>query len=531
MSLSKQRISSPLEAGPSILDAYNLPSHLTGALEYASKRLARKSLHITLVVVRKEYQLPTILPPSPASPPPSENRSAFTSPTRFASPVAGLRQLVRRGTNNSSISLKSSKTASSDKTNRSSASYPTYPPSRTDGISSPRRWALPTSPRSPMPCTPMTPQTPASTVTTSSASSLTTQGPNEFGLRLIYTGLLSPKAEKTLRTTIAKAEKKFRIGTGWLPPATPASAVGLNADLIRRSILQNEVLFSAEGLTLLGLDRLYTFKAALAAYARAAYALPTLTMVSSSQRIEDAVDSLRRLVLANSGRPVSRGDLHRSYDWLGVHPRALRDVERMYRRAYGGPGRSGAFEPSPEEREREGSYGSIRPVPVQISTLPSSSQTQKAHATPVLKLDTKLAMSAAGGPQLVRPKPKPVAGKGEVVEMQINFDGLTVETEDSSDEDGDRTARPVAQGASSFVFPWNSSGGGAGQGGGGGAPGGASIDEMMLSPCELRQSQHLGPMTPNGYEDISPVTRSEWGFLFKNDGWTQAGRTAAVETC
>ncbi|KAI0011822.1 hypothetical protein F4779DRAFT_159480 [Xylariaceae sp. FL0662B] len=534
MTLSKQRISSPLEAGPSILDEYNLPSHLTGALEYASKKLARKSLHITLVVVRKEYQLPSTPPPCARPTPPlptPEHTPGFVSPTRFTSPVAGLRQLVRRGTSKSATSTTPSTTTSPDTTSNPSMSSPASLPSRTEILASPRRWVLPSTPGSPLPCTPMTPHTPASTATMSSSTSsaATQQGPNEFGIRLIYTSPLAPKAEKTLRATILRTERKFRIGTGWLPPATPASACGLNADLVRRSILQNEVLFSSEGLTLLGLDRLYTFKAALAAYARTittpntTTSTPTPTApyypVDSSRSIEDAVDSLRRLVLANAGRPVSRPDLLRSYDWLGVNPRALADVERMYRRAYGGPGRAGAFEPATQPREQ--------PAVVKIGTPPPP---PRAQTTPVLRLDTKLAAAVAtatattAGPRLVRPKPaKPVvrrsededenaraSGGGEVAEMllpiKLDDGGLTaVEDEDG---DGDLTARPAFRG-------------------------GESIDEMLLSPWRSSaqsQSQRLGPMTPNGYEDISPVTRSEWGFLFKNDGWNH-GRTAAVETC
>ncbi|KAI1103787.1 hypothetical protein F4804DRAFT_309193 [Jackrogersella minutella] len=512
MSLSKQRISSPLEAGPSILDAYNLPSHLTGALEYASKRLARKSLHITLVVVRKEYQLPSVVPPTPTSSPPTPG---IVSPTRFTSPVAGLRQLVRRGTSKSTTSL------SSTASDRSNASTPSLPPPSTESLVSPRRWALPLTPGSPN--TPMTPATPSSIMTASSTGPIT-QGPNEFGLRLIYTGQLPPKAEKTLRTTIQKAERKFRIGTGWLPAATTASACGLNVDLVRRSLVQNELLFSSEGLTLLGLDRMYTFKAALAAYARSincgGSSSSSSRTADSGTQIEDAVDSLRRLVLANCGRPVSRADLYRSYDWLGVNARALKDVEEMYRRAYGGPERAGAFEMTAAERERE----AARPV-VKIGSPPAPKTTQKTQTTPVLKLNTRLATATTT--RIFKPKARPIAAKetphhhqqqpenvqgAGVIQVGIKLETFLAPDSDDEDEEEEHTARPAAQG---LPF-WTA---------------GASIDEMMLSPCcGDRQSQRLGPSTPNGYDDISPVTRGEWGFLFTGDGWKQ-GKTAAVETC
>ncbi|KAL7626865.1 hypothetical protein AAE478_003639 [Parahypoxylon ruwenzoriense] len=563
MSLSKQRISSPLEAGPSILDAYNLPSHLTGALEYASKRLARKALHITLVVVRKEYQLPSIVPPcpTPTSPPLTPG---VASPTRFASPVAGLKQLVRRGTGNSISTLSSTASESTPSRSMTSPAFPKNP--LAEPLSSPRRWILPPTPGSPLPRTPMTPHTPSSIATASSTASSVAHGSTDFGIRLIYTALLSPKAEKTLRTTILKAERKFHIGTGWLPPATTASVYGLNADLVRRSILQNEVLFSSEGLTLLGLDRLYTFKSALAAYARSLNNTTSPSLAShiyravDSSRIEDAVDSLRRLVLANGGRPVSRADLYRSYDWLGVNTRALADVERMYRRAYGGPERSGAFEVTVTREEREREREEANPAVVKIGPPPPPpvrtppKTPPRTQTTPVLKLNTKLATAATT--KIARPNPKPtpqVASKDDkmaivegTLEMEIKIDGSgenggeeqggrdrrrrdgqDEEGQDDDDDDGnegDRTARPSTQGCllhlpSSFRS-------------------GASLDEMVLSPCDdgsgsgsgNRQSQRLGPMTPNGYDDISPITRGEWGFLFKGDGWKQ-GRTATVETC
>ncbi|KAI0179994.1 hypothetical protein GGR52DRAFT_222566 [Hypoxylon sp. FL1284] len=559
MSLLKQRISSPLEAGPSILDIHNLPPHLTEALEYTSKRLARKALHITLVVVRKGYQLPSVVPPcpTPTSPP---LRPGIASPTRFASPVIGLRQLVRRGTGNSTSSTSSSPSFTPESGPSSSVSSPMFPPPSTEPLTTPHRWVMPLTPASPFPRTPLTPHTPSSIATTTTSSSMCStaaqqQGPNEFGIRLIHATPLSPKAERTLRDTILKAERKFRVGTGWLPPAASASACGLNADLVRRSLLQNEVLFSSEGLTLLGLDRLYTFKSALAAYGRSVSNSSGIGGASSSlspaaadstRVVEDAVDSLRRLVLANGGRPVSRADLHRSYDWLGVSARALRDVESMYRRAYGGPERTGAFETTATAAT---TTVAREPAVVKIGPPPPPKTPPRTQTTPVLKLNTQLATATAA--RIFKPKARAVAvGKKdmdmamdmdrdergaaaaiptgqeqkqktrgvEVTEIEIKIDDEDwVEEEEDyhrDEEDGDRTERPARHGAPSLL--WRN-------------VGASSIDELMLSPVCDRQSQQLGPTTPNGYDDISPITRGEWGFLFKGDGWAR-GRTAAVET-
>ncbi|KAI0816446.1 hypothetical protein GGR55DRAFT_236372 [Xylaria sp. FL0064] len=576
MSLSKQRISSPLEAGRSILDAHNLPPQLTGVLEYASKRLARKSLHITLIVVKNEYQLPSIRScATPTSPPqtPEYSASGFASPSRFTSPVVGLRQLVRRGTGSSIASSSSGSTSSSiSETASSTLTSPTFSPQSAEIITSPRRWILPVTPSSPFPPTPMTPHTPSSiaTITTAASSCATShpfQSPESFGVGLIYTSPVSPKDEKTIRTTITKAERKFHSGVGRLPPVMSASGCGLSADLVRRSIQQNEVLFSSEGLTLLGLDRLYSFKAALTAYAKSIStpnsriqtplnspglsnhpinpmpSTPTFAMADGS-RLEDAVDCLRRLFLSNGSRPIQKADLYRSFDWMGVNPTALADVERMYKRAYGGPERRGPFElppqPKGQERDQENESDAKRMGFIKIGTPPPP----KAQTTPVLKLNTNITTT----PRLIRPKPKTVpqapgqaielgvdgqtngaqeangnaSGQSckNVEELEIRFVGVEEETQNGNDcaDEDDRTPHPLRDGPVRPSMYWPN-----------GNALGQSIDEM-LSPYDNRQSQRLGPMTPNGYEDISPITRGEWGFLFKGDTWTQ-GRTVVVETC
>ncbi|KAI0097658.1 hypothetical protein GGR51DRAFT_465339 [Nemania sp. FL0031] len=579
MSISKQRISSPLEAGRSILDAHNLPSHLTDALEYTSKRLARKGLHISLIVVKNEYQLPQGRPcATPTSPPhtPEYSMSGLASPSRFTSPVVGLRQLVRRGTNNSTASSSSGSSSSSSSLDTASSTMtsPTFPPPPTEPIPSPRRWILPLTPGSPLPSTPMTPHTPSSIATiTSAPSSCATshpfQSPEPFGFRLIYTSPVSVKEDKMIRATITKAERRFRTGPGGLPVAMTAAACGMSADLVRRSIQQNEVLFSSEGLTLLGLDRLYSFKAALSAYAKSIttskpHAQPPMrspglsnhpinsvpptptAMAADSSRLEDAVDCLRRLVLSNGDRPVSKADLYRSFDWMGVNPAALADVEHMYRRAYGGPERREPFEVPPvprnQEREQDHEAEAKRMGFIKIGTPPPP----KTQTTPILRLNTNIPTS----PRLVKPVPKtvPQAPATEIIiamdrrpdgardanseahrersekteELEIRIEGLEVAAQQGNhynrEEDGDRTPHPLRDGPVRPSMFWPN-----------GHVLGASIDGL-LSPCDNRQSQRLGPMTPNGYEDISPITRGEWGFLFKGETWTQ-GRTVVVETC
>ncbi|KAK8049932.1 hypothetical protein PG994_011662 [Apiospora phragmitis] len=495
MSLLKQRISSPLEAGTSILDAQGIPPQFTDALEYISKRLARKALHVTLIVVRKEYQVPSSCATptsSSTSSPTSFEFNMPSSPSRFASPVAGLRQLVRRGTNSSLASVSSA--MSVDSGYGSTASPPL--------------------------CTPMTPHTPSSVTTTSTTSNAATGGSNHFGIRLLHATPLSAKDEKTLRATFYKAERKYRAGASWLPPATTAAACGLSGDLIRRSLLQNEVLFSAEGLTLLGLDRLYTFKAALSAYARTTLPASSLTkplLLPADRMMEDAAD------------------LHRRYDWIGVSASALSDVERMYRRAYGGCDRVGAFEVTAEDASRVLLDLAPPSPPPHTLYLPSATQdvpivkigTPPSPKGPVLKLQTKFdgnksalahrRLSNVKQPSIIRPvahakgeespKPRKQSRQEErdFVDFEITLDGLEIANNcaDDEDGDGDLTARPLTTGR---PF-WNSAA----------AEPSSSIDEMMMmasqkpfSPIVAADnhrisrlsvssaSRHDGSMTPNG---------------------------------
>uniref|UniRef100_A0A0D2XZK9 DUF7582 domain-containing protein n=1 Tax=Fusarium oxysporum (strain Fo5176) TaxID=660025 RepID=A0A0D2XZK9_FUSOF len=274
----KDRISSPLEAGTSILDAHHLPPHLAPALEHVSSRLARKSQHITLVVARRDYQLPSVVPPkgllTPTTPSPL---SPGLRLNLSQGPVSRLKSLVRTGSSTSLRSMNSPRSALS--------SPGQVPPLE---ASSPRfRWPL--SPSTPMSPPPMTPCTASSTTTDTMSSMMSAS--SGFGMRLIHTNELHPRSEKILNSILTKTEKKFAIGTEWLSPAVRASSCGLTNQLIHSSIIQNEVLFCSEGLTVLSLDRLYSLKSALSSYSK----------TKSHLRLEDAVDELRRIILVTNG--------------------------------------------------------------------------------------------------------------------------------------------------------------------------------------------------------------------------------------
>lgn len=284
----------------------------------------------------------------------------------------------------------------------------------------------------------------------------------------------------------------------WLSPAVSPAACGLTNDLIHKSIVQNEALFSSEGLTLIALDGLYSLKAALSAYSR----------TKSSLRLEDAVDELRRLVLGSNGRKVLKTDILRSYDWLSVSHDAIKDLDRMYKRAYGGPEEVGAISGMTSRENRK--HAIHEPA---IRTEPEIQDSTESYSTDIEEDDCPIGIAITK--DVHKPLPKAPSPKAPLLKLQTNFDPPKTQFDDG-EEDEDLTARPSDDNVPIMLQPWS-----------------CSIDEVMsagvLSP-NGRSSMKLGPRTPNGYEDISPTTRGEWGFLMVDDKF-QGARTVAVETC
>lgn len=208
----KDKISSPLEAGPSVLDAHHIPLHLVPVLEYTSSRLAKKAVHLTLIIVRRDYQLlntntvSSSTPRTPGTPrtplsPPLTGGSTGSSRLGLSSPVVALKHFMRSA---SQHVVGSGRSVQSPRSAVPPISYPFM----ANELPSPRfRWPLsPTTPLSPPPMTPST----ASSLTTTDSNGPPT--PNCTGLRCFYSGDLSPRAEKILKSTLIKAGNKFGVG-------------------------------------------------------------------------------------------------------------------------------------------------------------------------------------------------------------------------------------------------------------------------------------------------------------------------------
>ncbi|KAM3073712.1 hypothetical protein ACMFMG_004403 [Clarireedia jacksonii] len=352
MPISKQNISAPLEAGSSIFQLTQLPAELHEALDYVSARLVRKRLHLSLIVAKKDTPIQNnsvSAHGSTSSTTSSYNNTPFatlirdnfmngsrscSSPTspRFGSPASNASSATYFSTSSSDLSLRSTSSAGT------SISTSTIYLSRT-------KWSgLPSSPKD-SPAhhrqdSQSQPQSPTSSTCSSLAfpsPSTTTPLPNPYGITLIHSSTLTPRAERILRRTISLAESKFpHIGSGWLSTSSLSTPIACPStqDLIRRSLTQKSLVYTSEGLSLYSLDFVYTFKQALHTYSR------TLSAVDLSA----AVDELRRLVLVQNGRRVTKGYLVRCYEWMGISLSALVDVDEAYKNLYGGCTRQGAIE-------------------------------------------------------------------------------------------------------------------------------------------------------------------------------------------
>ncbi len=435
----KIRISSPLEAGRSILDAHHLPSGVSAALEYAAGRLARRDLGVTLVAVRREYQVPAVPPaPAAAAPPPCTPRSPGFALPHAAAPLpfrAGLKSaikgLVRTRTHPVLLLPLPERTRALDphrsltrlaRLLRVIDGKRQHPGAGVGGLAAYPRLALLVLPHDARhdphhrilfgrgrPCRCF--RRPAGLLgqPADQARQIRAPRPAEDGAEVqprVSSGAFS---FASLGDVPPCGSQQYR--PEWLPEPVEPAAYGLTPEVMGRSIAQNEVLFHAEGLTVLSLDHLYTFKCALASYARDRAPL----------RLEDAVDELRRYVLGNGRRKrLPKSELVHAYEDLHFTEAALDDVAHMYGRAYGGP-------ENPEPAiDAEGLTRSSAPSPLQPP--PPRALTSEFVAGPPALLaqsaEPNSPKEAATSQTPQTPQTPETPRSPPALRLQTNFDGL-----------------------------------------------------------------------------------------------------------
>ncbi|KAG7106971.1 hypothetical protein HYQ44_013537 [Verticillium longisporum] len=194
----------------------------------------------------------------------------------------------------------------------------------------------------------------------------------------------------------------------------------------------------------------------------------------------------------------------------------------MYRRAYGGVGRRGGVaglrvdgDESDAETIMEDETDEVDEEARSDVVLVTTKEEHAEHDEPDEPEEPGVRICVAMAPLQIGKPPSPKAAP--VLKLQTQFDA--------------KVFRPVARGIAPQPQPEDEEQLTA-------RPGRDSRQNQIWSPVSIaevlgdegRTAQRLGPMTPNGYEDISPITRGEWGFLM-GPGGAQSGRTAAVVTC
>lgn len=150
-----------------------------------------------------------------------------------------------------------------------------------------------------------------------------------------------PRPTQVILTKIVrKACSKFRHGSNWMTAMASNSSKqnateifdidGVDPYLIRRSMIQHEVIFSGEGLILLTIDHVYTFKRFISMLSTIAHA-----PLSRPKCLFACIELLRRINLIYTGRKPLKGYFLRVYDDIPVDERTLKEVFTTYIMKYG----------------------------------------------------------------------------------------------------------------------------------------------------------------------------------------------------
>ncbi|KAL1988469.1 hypothetical protein VTN96DRAFT_9524 [Rasamsonia emersonii] len=161
---------------------------------------------------------------------------------------------------------------------------------------------------------------------------------------------LDPSSWKMLYRIVEKAVRKFALGQSWTDALGQSQSQSqrnrrANEYLVQQSIMQNEILFSQEGLTLLNVDRIYTFKRRLCVLSAAARGQQH---PSEERYINSCVHLLHQTIRDCQGRPFSQAFFHRVYEHLGVSDELLVKVAAAYKAKYG---QDGIVLPRPEPKQ------------------------------------------------------------------------------------------------------------------------------------------------------------------------------------
>ena len=156
-------------------------------------------------------------------------------------------------------------------------------------------------------------------------------------LTTIPVNKLSDEVHLTLQKHIRRAAKKFDLCSNWM--VILSEGVPHHEYVINRTLRQNDVLFSLEGLTLLNIDRIYLLKQYLNVLSSSdSLSSPSSSMVDHIPDhiyVDSCIFLLRKSMKDTAGRPFTKNFFHCAYDHLSVRDSLLANIAKTYFSKYG----------------------------------------------------------------------------------------------------------------------------------------------------------------------------------------------------
>lgn len=177
----------------------------------------------------------------------------------------------------------------------------------------------------------------------------------DYGQNIMPAWPIPRSAQITFTKIVIKACQKFRFGASWMNAlASTASKRGSSKNLfdinrfdpylIHRSLIQHEVIFGGEGLTLLSVDHIFTFKHFVGVLSRINW-VPLSRVVCLTACIE----LLHRINGVYTGQKPLKGYFIRTYKDIDINEGTLDEICREYEAKYGSKLDSQAAESPPKD--------------------------------------------------------------------------------------------------------------------------------------------------------------------------------------
>ncbi|KAJ5486559.1 hypothetical protein N7530_000859 [Penicillium desertorum] len=285
-------------------------------------------------------------------------------------------------------------------------------------------------------------------------------------LMIIPIHTIEPQAWRVLERAIAKGSKKFSLGPSWTDAISRSQYERqANDHLVKQSILQNEVIFSQEGLTLLNMDRIYTFKRRMCILSTRPFSH------NNEQSMSSCIRLLHRIVADFSGRPFTKAFFHRVYEQLDVPDEQLTAVAVAYKNVHNQdaiilPVQAPAAAPAPAPEAVPAL--DLAPVPAKVKAIVPAKATTKVQPKVQAKVQAKAQL------------------KAERVILKPKADPIPIRVKAERHREVKRSPIQTVRG-------------------------------RRQPPPSMRGHNKRGPKTPLSASDVTPITRNEWNILVSQD--------------